>query len=84
MTLAEIKSHPSFGDESRRTCSDLRQHLLMLQRSWMKSTPTGDLAEIGRRAIIYAEVIDGLEELMSAPITTQSRKPPKRLHNANQ
>jgi hypothetical protein len=84
MTLAEIKNNPMFGDESRRTCSDLRQHFLKLQRSWLKSTPTSDLEEIGRRAIIYAEIIDAMEELMEKPLTPgKQRLPPKRLHNVN-
>jgi hypothetical protein len=85
MTLAEIKSNPSFGDESRRTCSDLRQHVLMLQRTYLKATPTSDLEEIGRRAIIYAEIIDALEELMDRPANAiTKRQPPKRLHNTHQ
>ena len=84
MTLTEIRNNPLFSDESRRTCSDLRQHVLMLQRSWLKSTPTSDLEEIGRRAIIYAEIIDALEELMERPINPVKRSTPRRLHNQYQ
>jgi hypothetical protein len=80
MTLSEIKSNPTFTDEGRQACSLLRQHLLMLQRQWGKTTPTSDLEEIGRRALIWNEIIEVLEDLMSSkPAIKQVKR--KRLHN---
>jgi hypothetical protein len=81
MTLSEIKSSPLFTDQGRATCGMLRQHLLMLQRKYSRNTPTSDLDEIGRRAIIYSEVIDAVEELMNAAPQVQPAKR-KRLHPA--
>jgi hypothetical protein len=79
MTLLEIKQSPLFTDQGRATCGMLRQHLLMLQRKYMRSTPTSDLTEIGRRALIYSEVIDAVEELMNAAPKVEVAQR-KRLH----
>lgn len=80
MTISEIKNDPTFTDEGRQACNLLRQHYLLRQREWGRQTPKEDLEEIGRRALIWHEVISTLEDLMASKpkLKTQQRK---RLHN---
>ena len=80
MTIQEIKNDPTFTDEGRQACSLMRQHFMLKQREWPHATPKADLEEIGRRAVIYHEVISALEELMnSQPIVKRVER--KRLNN---
>lgn len=82
MDLTEIKNDPTFTDEGRQACSLFRLHILKMQRKWTRSTPASDLEEIGRRAIIYSEVIDALENLME-PTLKEKPVVRRRLHNKN-
>lgn len=80
MTIAEIKKDATFTDEGRQACNLLRQHFLLKQREWPRKTAREDLEEIGRRAVIWNEVITTLEELMSSqPVLKVQQR--KRLHN---
>lgn len=80
MTISEIKKDPTFTLEGRQACSLLRQHFLLKQRDWPRKTAKEDLEEIGRRAVIWNEVITTLEELMnSQPLIRAPQR--KRLHN---
>lgn len=80
MTISEIKKDPTFTDEGRQACNLLRQHFMLKQREWVRSTPKEDLEEIGRRAVIYHEVISTLEELMNSQPSVK-RVERKRLNN---